>query len=314
MNRALAAVLAVGSLLAAACGKGGGSQGGQEPTGIACADYASPNNGVYRTDSRVSGITRDFFEAFTGRRLSSDEVRQAAHEVLGDRETMTPEDFEAELKSLADGAKRLRDEGPKNGSLYFRHSVIQNAYFAEGMQHTLCRCLALEPDPVRVADARVSRVMTQRDLGAFLNISNFSVSSTEPHHREITPAQLDIVAQELDRSFGARPTSSAEMPQFYSDSAAFWAGIRREWPGLTPAERSALRDYTSFTIEVDLSQELYQKVWGTTWTEAGWRRLDDTLARMWEVTLLSTQMTNYMSFMGSVSATFANFWLELGAW
>jgi hypothetical protein len=208
--------------------------------GCGAQQQTQPQTDLTSAGSRERNAVRGFYEAFTHRSLSSTELDQLTRELLKDRDQLTQEEFAEELKGLEDGAVRLRQDDPTDRALFFRHDVIQRAYFAPECADTLSRQLLLEPEPVLVADARVSRVMTRRDVIGFVNINNFSVATTEPHHRDLTEEQIALVADELNRSFGPKPVGDL-MPQFYSESAAFWFGVRREWAGLSDHERELAR-------------------------------------------------------------------------
>jgi len=90
--------------------------------------------------------------------------------------------------------------------------------------------------------------------------------------------------------------------------------VRREWGGLSSQERDLTWLYPSYTFQVNMTDELFAKVWGLDPTEAALRHLDDTLARTWAVVLLSGEISMYVWFMGDVSQTFTNFWLAMGSW
>ena len=265
--------------------------------------------------SREVGAVTSFYSAFARRSLTDAETQALSQELLDDKARLSADDFEQTLAALEEGAARLRADDASDKALFFRHAVIERLSFDDTVARTATSYrLVMEPDPVMVADPRVSRVMTRRDVIAFVNIANFSVTSTEPHHRDLTDEQVQLVADELNRSFGAQPVAEEPMPQFYSESAAFWAGARREWSVLSDHEKELTRLYPSYTFQTEMTVDLFAKVWGLTHEEAELRSLDDTIAMTWAVTVLSGEISMYIWFMGDVSQTFHDFWAAMGQW
>lgn len=265
-------------------------------------------------------VLEELLETFAARPLSRSELTSVTQEFYGDGGTPTPEQRQAldeSLQGLREATERLRRDDASGRALYLRHELVQGAVFGASLRGPVTLAILQEPDPVLVIDARAQYVMTRRDVLAFVNITNFArgaAAPAEPHHRDLSDEQLALVAAELDRSFGAQPATENHLPQFYSEAAAYWAGVRREWGGLSSQERDLTWLYPSYTFQVNMTDELFAKVWGLDPTEAALRHLDDTLARTWAVVLLSGEISMYVWFMGDVSQTFTNFWLAMGSW
>lgn len=298
--------------------------------GLAVLGCSASEPGGVETGGAQLAATSDelvleaLFETFAARPLSREELTQVTQEFhlefSGDGGTPTPEQraaLDESLQAYREATERLRKDDASGRALFLRHEFVQRAIFGESLWGPVSLAILQEPDPVLVVDARAEYVMTRRDVLAFVNITNFSRGTeapAEPHHRDLTDEQLALVAAELERSFGPQSAIESRMPQFYSEAAAYWAGVRREWAGLTSQERDLTWLYPSYTFQVNMTDELFGKVWGLDPTEAALRHLDDTLARTWAVVLLSGEISMYIWFMGDVSQTFTNFWLAMGAW
>jgi hypothetical protein len=83
--------------------------------------------------------------------------------------------------------------------------------------------LFLEPDPVRIADARSRRLMTERDVIALANIRNFAKSSSPPRHKDLSRQQIEDLVALLKENVR---DNRGRIPQFFGEAAAFWAGVR----------------------------------------------------------------------------------------
>ena len=81
----------------------------------------------------------------------------------------------------------------------------------------------------------------------------------------------------LDRAFG-NYQDATEAPQFFGETAAFWAGVRQEWPRLSEEEKRKARAYADKTYRSLPPVQLYAKLWGLDTNAAAKRRLDDVSA------------------------------------
>jgi hypothetical protein len=265
-------------------------------------------------------VLEELLETFAARPLSREELTQVTREFYGDGGTPTPEErpaLDESLQRFRGATERLRRDDASGRALFLRHELVQGAIFGGELKGPVTLAILQEPDPVLVIDARAQYVMTRLDVLAFVNITNFArgtAAPAKPNHRDLTDEQLALVAAELERCFGAQPATENYLPQFYSEAAAYWAGVRREWASLSSQERDLTWLYPSYTFQVNMTDEVFAKVWGLDPTEAALRHLDDTLARTWAVVLLSGEISMYVWFMGDVSRTFTNFWLAMGSW
>jgi hypothetical protein len=158
-----------------------------------------------------------------------------------------------------------------------------------------------EPDPARVVDPGSKRLMTERDVVALANIYNFAKSEGAPRHKELSRQEIDRMVVELDRAFGDHP-KAGEMPQFFGETAAFWAGVRQEWPRLSEDEKRQARAYANRTYKSVPPVKLYAKLWGLDMNAAAARYLDDVSARavyINEVNMQSIVLRKIMDEVGS---------------
>jgi hypothetical protein len=145
------------------------------------------------------------------------------------------------------------------------------------MRNTTELRLLTEPDPVRVVDPGYKRLMTEKDVVALVNIYLFANSEGEPRHKDLSRQDLDRLVVALDRAHGNYPKAT-EMPQFYGETASFWAGIGQQWPNLTAEEKRQARAYAGRTFKARMPIPLYAKLFGLDTNAAASRYLDDVNA------------------------------------
>jgi hypothetical protein len=140
-----------------------------------------------------------------------------------------------------------------------RHVLLEVNYLNPDMHDTLELRLLNSPDPVRVVDARSRRLMTERDVVALANIRHFAKSEGAPRHRPLTHRQIEELVSVLRATVGG---NSGNMPRFFGEAAAFWAGVQQEWPKLNAEQRSLARAYAGRTWRVSMPVEMYASLWG----------------------------------------------------
>jgi hypothetical protein len=192
----------------------------------------------------------------------------------------------------------LAEQKGSPAALTTRHQIIEWNYFRPAMQGTFELRLMTEPDPVRVADPRSHRLMTERDLVGLVNIRNFARSEGDPVHTELSRRELDRLAAELNRLFG--PQSKERLPQFFSETAAFWTGVRQKWPQLSPEEKALARAYANKTWRIRLPAEMFGKLWGLNPRAALSRHADDVGARITMITLIGIEVSNLPILMDKI--------------
>jgi hypothetical protein len=220
-----------------------------------------------------------FYEVYTGRKLTAEEVRtidvefSAGHARNGkSREAIRALAWEFGLHMIL-----LREEKDRAAALSLRHRLIEANYFRPQMQNTLELRLLTEPDPVRVTDARSGRLMTQRDVIGLANLWHFAQTTGVPRHRELSRRQVDELVSLLDQ--GVNDTRG-RLPQFFGDAAAYWAGVRQLWPYLNSEQKNLARAYARDTWQVRMPVELYAALWGIDRASASRRWTADVATRI----------------------------------
>jgi len=255
--------------------------------------------GADASDPEVARHIGAFFEAFTDRDLSRDELRQVTDEFIefhalngrdrdGIRETART--FDGYTNIL-----REREEGPT--TLSMRHLRIAINYFNPDLQNTLMLRLLTEPDPVRVIDVRSRRLMTERDVIALANIRHFSRSQGVPRHTALSRQQIEAMVALLKATVGG---NSGNMPQFFGDAAAFWAGVQQEWPHLSAEQRQLARAYADRMWRIKMPVEMYGRLLGLDPKAALSRYSDDVSARISEMTDLNMLLGNLPFVMDAI--------------
>ncbi len=220
-----------------------------------------------------------FYEVYTGRKLTTEEVRTVGEEFSAgharngkSRETIRALAWEFGLHMIL-----LREEKDRAAALSLRHRLIEANYFRPQMRKSLELRLLTEPDPVRVTDVRSGRLMTQRDVTALANLLYFANTTAVPRHRELSPRQCDELVSLLNQ--GVNDTRGG-LPQFFGDAAVYWAGVRQLWPYLNSEQKSFVRAYARDTWRVRMPVELYAALLGIDRASASRRWSSDVATRI----------------------------------
>lgn len=237
-------------------------------------------------DTAVARHLDPFFEAFVGRELSQDELQQVTDEFV-EYHTLHGRDRPAMLEvagRFGRFAKTLQDDQGGPAALSLRHTRIAANFFDPDIQNTLFLRLLVTPDPVRVIDMQSRRLMTERDVIALANIRHFARSDGAPRHKELSRQQIDDLVALLRATVGG---NSGNMPQFFGEAAAFWAGVQQEWPKLNAEQRQLARAYADRMWRIQIPVELYGRLWGLDPQAASSRYADDVSARIAAITNLN---------------------------
>jgi hypothetical protein len=207
---------------------------------ISCAD------GMAQSDQVVARGLKVFFEAWTERELSGDELRKVTDEfiVYNSKKGKKRAEIHESSKLFLEFAKILREQKGSPRALLLRHHLLEANYFDSDMQNTTELRLLTEPDPVRVVDPGGKHLMTEREVVALAQLLSFSSSKEEPRSQEFSRRQIDRLTIELDRAFGNHPNATP-IPSYYRETAALWAGILREWPNLSAEHKRQVRAYVA---------------------------------------------------------------------
>jgi hypothetical protein len=258
---------------------------------VACQERA--------VDAPVASHLEAFFEAFIGRELSRDELQQVTHEFV-EYHTLHGRDRPAILevaRRFGHYANTLRGGKNDPAALSLRHARIAANFFDPDVQNTLFLRLLTVADPVRIIDVQSRRLMTERDVIALANIRHFARSQGEPRHQELSRQQLEEMVALLRATVGG---NSGNMPQFFGEAAAFWAGVQQEWPDLNVEQRQLARAYADRMWRIQIPVELYVRLWGLDPQAASSRHADDVSARIAEITDLNMLLGNLPVVMDAI--------------
>jgi hypothetical protein len=231
------------------------------------------------SDPVVTRRMHGFYEIYTGRQLTAEEVRTVGAEFSAGhaRNGKRPEAIRALAWEFGLHMILLREEKDRAAALSLRHRLIEVNYFRPQMQNTFELRLLTEPDPVRVTDVRSGRLMTQRDVIALANLWHFAKTTGAPRHRELSRKQVDELVSLLNQ--GVNDTRG-RLPQFFGGAAAYWAGVRQLWPYLSSEQKSLARAYARDTWQVRMPVELYAALWGLDRASASRRWTADVATRI----------------------------------
>jgi hypothetical protein len=250
-------------------------------------------------DAPVERHLGAFFEVFAGRQLSRDELQQVTQEFVA-YHTLHGRDRPAILEvagRFGNFATALRDGKTGPAALSLRHARIAANFFDPDVQNTLFLRLLTAPDPVRVVDVQSRRLMTERDVIALTNIRHFARSTDAPRHEELSRQQIEAMIALLRATVGG---NSGNMPQFFGEAAAFWAGVQQEWPDLNAEQRQRVRAYADRMWQVQIPVELYGRLWGLDPQAASSRHADDVSARIAAITDLNMLLGNLPFVMDAI--------------
>jgi len=250
-------------------------------------------------DSAVSRDLQSFFEAFVGRELSGTEIREITDEFveLHTLNGKTPEAIRDLARQLDAHVEALRPHVASSAALMTRHTLLEANYLNPDLHGTVELRLFAEPDPVRVVDVRSKRLMTERDVIALANLHRFSRSNSEPRHEPLSRQQIEQLVAALRAAVGGY---SGNMPRFYGEAAAFWAGVQQAWPALNTGQRSLVRAYSEKMWRVQMPVEMYERLWGLAPPAAARRHADDVSARISEITDINSRLGNLPLVMDAI--------------
>jgi hypothetical protein len=201
---------------------------------------------VAQSDQVVAREQKAFFEAWLRRELRGDELRKVTDEFIAffAKKGKDRAGIHEATKQFLEYAKFLREHDGAPLAFTLRHRLIEANYFDPDMQNTTELRLLTEPDPVRVVDPGGKYLMTEKEVVALANLLSFSNSDEEPRSKAFSRQKIDSLAIELDRAFGNYPKAN-RMPRYFRETAALWAGIRREWPKLSAEQKRQVRAYAA---------------------------------------------------------------------
>jgi hypothetical protein len=249
-------------------------------------------------DPEVARHMGAFFSAFTGRDLTSDELHALT---LGfvDGHGKKGRDRDA-IRQIArqfdESTRTLREHKDDAIAFSLRDRLLQANYYSLEKSSMELR-LFLEPDPVRVSDAKVRRLMTEQDVIALANIRYFAKSSGPPQHKNLSRQQIEDLVALLNAEVGG---NRGLMPQFFGEASAFWAGVREHWPKLSETERDLARAYASKTRRIQLLPQMYGRLWGLSPSAATSRYADDVGARISAITQINIGLGNLPAQMDAI--------------
>jgi hypothetical protein len=259
----------------------------------------SSSCGADVSDPVVARHMDAFFEAFVGRDLSRDELRQVTDEFVAFH-ALNGKDragIREAARIFEDHAKTLRDGAGSPAALSMRHFRVSINYFNPDLHNTLLLRLLTAPDPVLVVDVRSRRLMTERDVVALANIRHFARSQGAPRHKALTRQQIEELVSLLKATVGG---NSGNMPQFFGEAAAFWAGVQQEWPHLNTEQQQLARAYADRMWRIQIPVEMYGRLWGLDPKAALSRYSDDVSARISSITHLNMLLGNLPFVMDSI--------------
>jgi hypothetical protein len=255
--------------------------------------------GADASDPVVARHMDEFFEAFVGRDLSRDELRQVTDEFI-EFHALNGKDRDGvreAARTFESHAKVLREREDSPAALSMRHVRISINYFNPDLHNTRLLRLLTEPDPVRVVDVRSRRLMTERDVVALANIRHFARSQGAPRHKALTREQIEELVSLLKATVGG---NSGNMPQFFGDAATFWAGVQQEWSSLNVEQKQLARAYADRMWRIQMPVEMYGRLWGLEPKAALSRYSDDMSSRMSEITNLNMLFGNLPFVMDAI--------------
>jgi hypothetical protein len=255
--------------------------------------------GATASDPAVARHLETFFEAFVGRQLSADELRETTDEFI-ELHTLGGKNLEAireTAQRLSSSVNVLREQDGSPAAFTARHFLLEVNYLNPDMHDTLELRLLNSPDPVRVVDARSRRLMTERDVVALANIRYFAKSERPPRHRPLTRRQIEELVSVLRATVGG---NSGNMPRFFGEATAFWAGVQQQWPRLDAEQRSLARAYAGRLWRIQMPVEMYSRLWGLEPQAASSRHAADVSARISAMTDINASLGNLPLMIDSI--------------
>jgi hypothetical protein len=231
-------------------------------------------------DPVVERRMKGFYEVYTGRSLTESEIRDITREFIAGHASAP----NASTESIREVARQfglsmivLREEPGHPAALSMRDRTLELNYFRPDMQGTLELRLMTEPDPVRVVDTRAKRLMTESDIVALANLRRFARTTSDPQHSDVSGERVQQIVSLLNERIGE---AGATLPPFFTEAAAYWAGVRQQWLYLNTQQRTLARNYAARAWRVSMPSEMYASLWGLDPAAASSRWTNDVSARI----------------------------------
>ena len=110
-----------------------------------------------------------------------------------------------------------------------------------------------EVDPIRLADAKSGRIMTEGDVLGLMNINRFLRDGGEPNEETFAADEIESHVSVFQQRYIEGPES---LPYRAALAAELWAGIRQNWDALDGNQKDAVLAFLSdraFKASLDTS-------------------------------------------------------------
>lgn len=227
------------------------------------------NTQVESSKEAITPTLEAFYNVFLGRPLSKKEKAQVIKEFIVYYGGTCSQECEINVEYFAQHTKRMQDYPNQPEDILIRHGIISVNYFEPKNQNTLIMRLLNEPDPVRFADPKSKRLMTERDIIALVNLQAFLDSKSDklPEEQKLSNKDIEKIVASIDELFGQNKYAG-ELLLYYVLTAELWASLKRDWQNLSKNERQAVLDYIQYKSQKPLPVYLYQRLFGITSAEA----------------------------------------------
>ncbi len=244
---------------------------------VACAFSGLDAQAQELSFEQLKGELEYVLELVTKRQLSDAEVERAAGEFVSHFDGRCDRDcaYAVEQNKLLVEPMATQPGSPRD--LLARQWLSQHLYFSPAQAGSFIQGLSDEVDPIRLADSKSGRVMTQGDLLGLMNLNHLLQHGGEPTERSFARDDVEEHVSVLLQRFVEGPES---LPYRATMAAELWAGVHQNWNELDTSQRDAVISYLADReFQAGLDVATYRALFDVSEAEAGTYQRDNQTAQ-----------------------------------
>jgi len=207
---------------------------------LLCAATVSNADEVEMSFDELAREVEYVLELIAKRNLSDEEIQRATSEFQASFDGRCAKPCIAAVRGNLDSVEPMKSAPGTPRDLLARQYYSRTLYFSPTQAGSFIQQLTDESDPIRLADAKSERIMTQGDVLGVLNIRHFLSSDDRPATRHFDDAAVDAVIASYRERF---VDGVFKLPFRAGLAAELWAGVEQNWDALDAAQQQQLRDF-----------------------------------------------------------------------
>jgi hypothetical protein len=218
-----------------------------------------------RPEPDMHGVLKKFFEAYLSRPMKEHELNKVVVEMQKESQKL---DGGAEacgdicriaLTRFSVDQKYFTKKPYTPKELLLRRGYLANSFFNPIQQNTLTLKLLNEPNPAVVIDHSRKRLMSRRDIAAYLKLQTLAKTKKLDKSHKIKPSEIEETIAATHKRYGKDGVSLSILNGISSE---MYFGIAREWDNLSEDDKKITLDYLGSHYAYEFPARLYQKFLG----------------------------------------------------